>query len=126
MEKEYDFEGVGKKMPYTVPDDFFAKMQAHVLAEVEKEEKAKQRHHSKLVRMYVSVASIAACVCLGCFIGYSLMSNSVAGSSMTQDGMRQETISGVASVDKAYDKLSSDEQQELSATYANDVYLSME
>lgn len=126
MEKEYDFEGVGKKMPYTVPDDFFAKMQAHVLAEVEKEEKAKQRHQSKLVRMYVSVASIAACVCLGCFIGYSLMSNSVAGSSMTQDGMRKEAISSVASVDKAYDKLSSDEQQELSATYANDVYLSME
>lgn len=126
MEKEYDFKDVGKKLPYTVPDDFFAKMQAHVLAEVEKEEEAKQRHRSKLVRMYVSVASIAACVCLGCFIGYSLMGNSVVGSSVTQDGMRQETIFGVASVDKAYDELSYDEQQELSATYANDIYLSME
>lgn len=126
MKQEYDFKGVGKKMPYTMPDDFFAKMQANVLAEVEKEERKKRRHRSKLVKMYVAAASIAACICLVCLIGFSLMGTSTSDPSAANHGAQSAAAASVASVDKAYDNLSSEEQQELSATYANDVYLSME
>lgn len=116
MEKEYNFNKVGKKMPFTMPDDFFAQMQANVLAEVAKEERAKHHRKAMVKRMYLAVASIAACVCLVLVIGYAVMGT----------GSQHKVTTSIATVDKAYDNLSVDEQQELNATYANDVYLSME
>lgn len=117
MTQEYNFNQVGKRMPYTLPDDFFDKMQENVLAEVAKEEQAKRHRKAIVKRMYITAASIAACVCLVFLVGYSVMS---------RDQQKQDAVPSVASVDKAYDNLSSEEQQELVATYANDVYLSME
>ena len=34
MEKEFDFNQVGKRMPYKVPDGFFDSMEAGVWAEI--------------------------------------------------------------------------------------------
>lgn len=130
MTNEYNLDRVGKKMPYQMPEGFFEQMQANVLAEVEKEEMAKaaqavtlqvemkHRHKAKLVRLYVAAASIAACVCLAVLVGRSFWSADSAAP--------QHSAASVASVDKAYDNLSNEEQQELNATYANDVYLCME
>lgn len=119
MNQDYNFERVGKKMPFTMPDDFFDKVQANVLAEVAKEEKMKQaKHHkAKVVRLFLAVASMAACVCFAVLVGRSVMGT---------DTKAQHPVASVASVDKAYENLSADEQQELNATYANDVYLCME
>ena len=130
MTNEYNLDRVGKKMPYQMPEGFFEQMQANVLAEVEKEERAKaaqavtlqvemkHRHKAKLVRLYVAAASIAASVCLAVLVGRSFWSADSAAP--------QHLAASVASVDKAYDNLSNEEQQELNATYANDVYLCME
>lgn len=119
MNQDYSFERVGKKMPFSMPDDFFDKMQANVLAEVAKEEKMKQakRHKAKIVRLFLAAASMAACVCIAVLVGRSVMG---------ADAKMQHPAASVASVDKAYENLSADEQQELNATYANDVYLCME
>ena len=130
MTNEYNLDRVGKKMPYQMPEGFFEQMQANVLAEVEKKEmtkaaqvvtlqvEMKHRHKAKLVRLYVVAASIAACVCLAVLVGRSFWSADSAAP--------QHSAASVASVDKAYDNLSNEEQQELNATYANDVYLCME
>lgn len=125
MTNEYNLDRVGKKMPYLLPEGFFGQMQANVLAEVEKEKMAKasqvemkHRRKAKLVRLYVAAASIAACICLAVLVGRSFLSSDSAAP--------QHTAASVASVDKAYDNLSNEEQQELNATYANDVYLCME
>lgn len=125
MTNESDLDRVGKKMPYLMPEGFFKQMQANVLAEVEKEEMAKasqvemkHRRKAKLVRLYVAAASIAACICLAVLVGRSFLSSDSAAP--------QHSAASVASVDKAYDNLSNEEQQELNATYANDVYLCME
>ena len=32
MDKTFDFEKIGKRMPYTVPDDFFTKLEENVVA----------------------------------------------------------------------------------------------
>ena len=119
MNQDYNLERVGKKMPFSMPDDFFAQVQANVLAEVAKEEKMKQakRHKAKMVRLFVAVASMAACVCFAVLVGRSVMGADTAS---------QHPAASVATVDKAYENLSADEQQELNATYANDVYLCME
>lgn len=125
MTNESNLDRVGKKMPYLMPEGFFKQMQANVLAEVEKEEMAKasqmemkHRRKAKLVRLYVAAASIAACICLAVLVGRSFLSSDSAAP--------QHSTASVASVDKAYDNLSNEEQQELNATYANDVYLCME
>lgn len=125
MTNEYNLDRVGKKMPYLMPEGFFGQMQANVLAEVEKEEMAKasqmemkHRRKAKLVRLYVAAASIAACISLAVLVGRSFLSSDSAAP--------QHSAASVASVDKAYDNLSNEEQQELNATYANDVYLCME
>lgn len=117
MKQDYNFESVGKKMPFTMPDGFFEQMQANVLAEVTKEEQAKQHGKAMMRRIYKIVASMAACVCLVFLLG-SVLKNT--GSE------EQHSPASVASVDKAFDNLSNEEQQELNATYANDVYLCME
>lgn len=125
MTNEYNLNRVGKNMPYLMPEGFFGQMQANVLAEVEKEEMAKasqvemkHRRKAKLVRLYVAAASIAACICVAVLVGRSFLSSDSAAP--------QHSAASVASVDKAYDNLSNEEQQELNATYANDVYLCME
>ena len=125
MTNEYNLDRVGKKMPYLMPEGFFGLMQANVLAEVEKEEMAKasqmemkHRRKAKLVRLYVAAASVAACICVAVLGGRSFLSSDSAAP--------QHSAASVASVDKAYDNLSNEEQQELNATYANDVYLCME
>lgn len=130
MVQEYNLERLGKKMPFSAPDGFFERMQANVLAEVAKEEEAKEvmeirmtaqaksHRKTKMIRLYIATASIAACVCLMVLIGRSFF-----GSGAVET---QHSAASVATVDKAYDNLSADEQQELNATYANDVYLCME
>lgn len=125
MTNESNLDRVGKKMPYLMPEGFFGQMQANVLAEVEKEEMAKasqmemkHRRKAKLVRLYVAATSIAACICVAVLVGRSFLSSDSAAP--------QHSAASVASVDKAYDNLSNEEQQELNATYANDVYLCME
>lgn len=116
MNQDYNFERVGKKMPFIMPDDFFDKVQANVLAEVAKEEQAKLHGKSMIKRIYVAVASMAACACV-VFLLSGVLKNA---------GTEQHAPASMATVDKAYDNLSTEEQQELNATYANDVYLCME
>ena len=124
MDKEYNLEHVGKRMPYSLPNDFFDKMQANVLAEVEKEEQSKaecrkHRHRARLVRLYLSAAAVAASICLVVVLAKSYLVDN------TQQDSSAANVN-TAQVDKAYDNLSTEEQEELNATYANDVYLSMQ
>ena len=124
MNKEYNFDRVGKRMPYSMPADFFGRMQAEVLAQVdrEEEEKAKakrMRHRARLVRLYSSVAAVAASICLVVLVGKSFLYSEPSQSS-------QNIHVGMAKVDRAYDNLSQEEQEELNATYENDIYLSMQ
>ena len=134
MENEYNFEKVGKKMPFTMPEDFFNQMQANVLAEVAKEENEKKMAGQPAVgtlrkvmvkRIWLAAASIAACVCLVIGIGYSMMSSDGESEASAASSVNVASASE-HSVDKAYDNLTVEEQQELHATYANDVYLCME
>lgn len=142
MNDNYPFDKVGKKMPYKMPKDFFCQIQANVLAEVAKEENEKRKAEKQtsvkprkamLKRICLAAASIAACVCLVVGIGYSVLSSdgeskSSSSSSASTVNVASANASSASehSVDKAYDNLTSEEQQELNATYANDVYLCME
>jgi len=124
MDKEYNLELIGKRMPYSFPNGFFDQMQVNVLAEVEKEEQTKaerrtHRHRARLVRLYLSAAAVAVSICLVVVLTKSYLVDD-------KQHDPSAAIVNTAQVDKAYDNLSTEEQEELNATYANDVYLSMQ
>lgn len=125
MGKEYNLERIGKRMPYSLlPEGFFDQMQANVLSAVEKEELSKaehrtHRHCARVVRLYLSAAAVAASICLVVVLAKSYLVDN------TQHDSSAATVNTIQ-VDKAYDNLSTEEQEELNATYANDVYLSMQ
>lgn len=121
MDREYNLDRVGKKMPFSMPEDFFDKMQANVLAQVAKEEQQKKKHPRKAMvrRIWLAAASVAAAVSVVLLIGNGVSVDSSASQEVT-------LVASMAPVDKAYDQLSTEEQQEVYATYANDVLLGME
>lgn len=120
MDREYNLDRVGKKMPFTMPEDFFGKVQANVLAQVALEEQKKKKHPRKAMmrRIWQAAASVAASVSMLLLIG-----NAVGDNDSSQE---VKPVASMAPVDKAYDQLSAEEQQEVYATYANDVLLGME
>ena len=61
MEKEFDFNSIGKRTPFRTPDGFFERMQAETMKRVAEEKRKKKLYRLK---WGVSVAlAIAAMVC---------------------------------------------------------------
>ena len=61
MEQNYDFSRIGKQMPYTVPDDFFDKLEENVMNEV----KVQPAKKVAVVRLAIRAAlAVAACIAL--------------------------------------------------------------
>lgn len=61
MNKDFDFNDIGKRMPYRTPDGFFERMQAESLKRAEEEKRKKKLFR---LRWGVSVAlAVAAMVC---------------------------------------------------------------
>ena len=61
MNKEFDFNEVGKRMPFRTPDGFFERMQAETLKRV-----AEEKRKKKLYRLKVGVSAalvMAAMIC---------------------------------------------------------------
>ena len=64
---QFDFDQVGKRMPYTVPDDFFCKLEENVMEEVRDqrdEVKGGDNHRNPLYVVLRSVLAVAAVVAL--------------------------------------------------------------
>ena len=66
MEQNYDFNSVGKKMPYTVPDGFFDQLEEQVMNEVKAEPaKEKKPGKAKTIRIAIrTLLAVAACIAL--------------------------------------------------------------
>ena len=61
MEKEFDFNSIGKRTPFRAPDGFFERMQAETMKHVAEEKRQKKLY---CLKWGVSVAlAIAAMVC---------------------------------------------------------------
>ena len=114
MEKTFDFEKIGKRMPYSVPNDFFAKLEESVMAEVKvpKSEATALPERNKTVIIAIrSLLAIAATVALFFVVQPTLTKN--------------DTISAddYASVELAFNNLSSDDQDFLVAVYENEEFI---
>ena len=114
MEKTFDFEKIGNRMPYSVPDDFFTKLEESVMDEVkvEKSEATALPERNKTVIIAIrSLLAIAAAVALFFVVQPTLTKN--------------DTISAddYASVELAFNNLSSDDQDFLVAVYKNEEFI---
>ena len=53
MNKDFDFDGIGKQMPYRIPEGFFERMQKETLCRAEAEKRRK-----KFYRLKVGIAAV--------------------------------------------------------------------
>ena len=108
MEKDFDFNRVGKRMPYKTPDGFFDDMEAHVWSEVKVHRKVSRRH------IVVGTLSIAASIAflIVMWLGHS------ESSATTSDNF--------AVVEQAFCNLSAEDQAYMLQVYQEDVFFDEE
>lgn len=131
MEKEFDFDKIGKRMPYQTPDGFFDEMEANVWNEVkgdlqgdkavdadmlDKTGKAEQivlKPKRRVSRLHILVGalSIAASIAL-VLILYPRHSQSAP-----------QQVDGLAQVEKAFSNLSPADQAYMLQVYQEDVFI---
>ena len=111
MEKKFDFNQIGKRMPYSTPDNFFDKLEKEVKASLPNERKNK---HARIITM--SVLSIAASLLL--LFGISTTINKKG------DDAKKEQYN-MAAVEKAFNNLNDADQNALLNIYQDDVFTSL-
>lgn len=104
-----DFDKVGKRMPYTVPEDFFDRLEADILQQVVPVAQQAPVRRTGLVPMWVkTVAAVAAMVVL------------VAGATWL---LHDRSESPLPDVEQAFANLSSEDQDYILAVYQEDLFL---
>ena len=104
MEKEFDINNIGKRMPYTVPDDFFANVEDKVMRRVGNDNNSKKKRG--IVIALRTLLAAAACLTL-----FFVVQTKFVKSAPADD---------FASVQLAFNNLSSDDQDFLIEVYEDD------
>ena len=105
--KQFDFEQIGKRMPYSVPDGFFDKLEADVMNEVRGKKEEEKNGTIRKTALRVALAA-AACVILLFVLKPTLPKNEAVG---------------FESVELAFNNLSQDDQDYLLSVYEHDVFI---
>jgi hypothetical protein len=116
MNPDFDFDKVGKRMPYKVPDDFFSKMEKDIWEEIsvkmpEKrtDEQAIVVRHKFSYRRFTlrALTALAAAVALFFVINTFITKDHTNG----------------ADIEQAFGNLSQDDQAYLLEVYQEDIFL---
>ncbi len=122
MNKEFDFDHIGKRTPYTTPDGFFDQLEDDIWKEVKGDFQKKEdnkivvvsmkpqagRKSAKLRLLMRSAIAVAASIALVLVIGMNFSKTNAA------------TINDV---DQAFSQLTTDDQAYLLNVYQEDVFL---
>ena len=104
MEQNYDFNNIGKKMPYTVPDGFFDQLEEQVMNEVKAE--PAQKKSAKTIRIAIrTLLAVAACIAMFLVVKKTLPQDCDA------------TIDDFTSVELAFNYLCTEDQDYLLEVY---------
>ena len=114
MDKQFDFEQVGKRMPYNVPDGFFDQLEQNVMAEVTADDivTEKPRGKARTVKMTIRILLAAAAAVALFFV---VTKNMPSDTTTTEDSF--------ANVELAYNDLSPEDQEYLMEVYEEDVFI---
>lgn len=116
MDKNFDFNQVGKRMPYSTPDDFFAMMQSDILDAVQdmpqKNTEIKTNRRTVCKWLWtVSLSAAAAVVAMFVINIHFSAPNTPTASSDIQD------------VEQAFAQLSENDQAYILDVYQDDVFI---
>lgn len=103
-----EFNGVGKRMPYNVPDDFFATLEENVMRDVTATEGRRSRR-AHMVKMFTRI-SIAAAAVFVLVMGLKALYTS-------------KTVDSVTAMEQAFVNLSAEDQDYLLEVYQEDIFL---
>ena len=115
--EKFDFSKVGKRMPYSTPDDFFKEMEANILEQVKDDKpkpvriQPKKRPLMKVIWAAAMAASVAVLLIL--HIDFAAPHSSLPSQADNE----------MQAVDQAFAQLSSADQAYLLNVYQEDVFL---
>lgn len=109
MKKDFDFNRVGKRLPYTVPDDFFAKLEDDIYNKVVIQKKRKAESRRPFMRVTLAILTTAAAAVILFF--------AIGGRSDAHSHV------GFADVEQAFGSLSTEDQVYMLSVYQDDVFI---
>lgn len=111
--KQFDFEQVGKRMPYNVPDEFFDKFEENVMEDVrgQKDDVREVVNRNKAMRIALR-AAIAVAAALALFF--------VVRATLLQSEPVLASADDFESVELAFNNLSTEDQDFLIQVYEED------
>ena len=117
MNKEFDFNEVGKRMPFRTPDGFFERMQAETLKRV-----AEEKRKKKLYRLKVGVSAALVMAAMSCgFLFLPVGLPDKTGQVTTVDWMAQLS-SGEDAMDFYIQNLTDEELEDWMEFSENDIF----
>ena len=117
MNKEFDFNEVGKRTPFRTPEGFFGRMQAETLKRV-----AEEKRKKKMYRLKIGVSAVLATAAMICgFLFLPVGLSERAGQPVTVDWMAQMT-SGEDVMDMYIENLTDEELDYWMEFSENDIF----
>lgn len=111
--EQFDFKKVGKRMPYSVPEDFFTKMEENVWKDVSEDLKAGKQKPQRILRIVTrATMAVAASAAVLFFIFNGKPKEGVSASS-----------NDMLAIEQAFSQLTDEDQGNLLDIYQDDVFL---
>ena len=116
---KFDFDQVGKRMPYSTPEGFFKEMEANILEQVKDDKQVPVRRqlkkHPLMKVIWTAAMAVAASVAVLLVLNIDFMAPHSSLPSQADNEMQ--------AVDQAFAQLSSADQAYLLNVYQEDVFL---
>ena len=117
--EKFDFSKVGKRMPYSTPDDFFKDMEANILEQVKdgkpKPVRVQPKKRPLMKVIWAAAMAAAASVALLLILNIDFAA--------PHSSLPSQADNGIQAVDQAFAQLSSADQAYLLNVYQEDVFL---
>lgn len=116
---KFDFDQVGKRMPYSTPEGFFKEMEANILEQVKDDKQVPVRRQPKkrplMKVIWTAAMAVAASVAVLLVLNIDFMA--------PHSSLRSQADNEMQAVDQAFAQLSSADQAYLLNVYQEDVFL---
>ena len=116
---KFDFDQVGKRMPYSTPEGFFKEMEANILEQVKDDKQVPVRRQLKkrplMKVIWTAAMAVAASVAVLLVLNIDFMA--------PRSSLPSQADNEMQAVDQAFAQLSSADQAYLLNVYQEDVFL---
>ena len=108
MERDFDFDRVGKRMPYRTPDGFLDEMEANIWKEVQGGLPSRHQRPTYRLRVLAGVSAVAAGLLL--LLAFHTFSS-------------EDAADAFSSVEQAFAGLSQEDQAYMLSVYQEDIFM---